>query len=165
MKKILGAFSVLFIFLFTSMAVAQDMKVGVVNINQLFTDSPFVKQANEQLQTNVKAMESKVQAQQQKVQDLAIEYEKAADKDKPKLRNEIQEEQSKLNQMTQDYQQQIKDEQSRGMEKFSEQVKAAVVEVAKKRNLNAVLANTAIIYNDDSLVDVTEDVAKILKQQ
>lgn len=165
MKKFLWILSIVFAVTFTQATFAQDVKIGVVNINQLFNDSPFVKKANEQLQTNVKGMEGKVLAQQKKVQDLAAEYEKAPDKNKANLRKQIQDEQNKLNKMTQDYQQQIKDEQSSGMQKFSDQVRAAVVQVAKKRNLNAVLSNSAIIYNDDSWIDVTADVAAILNQQ
>lgn len=165
MKRVLGITTGLFIFLLAQFAFAQPAKIGVVNVNQLFNDSPFVQKANEQLQANVKDMETKMQEQQKKVQDLALDYEKASEKNKPALRNKIQDEQAKLNQLTQDYQQQIRDEQNKGMQQFSEQVRVAVEQVAKKRQLNAVLSNTAIIFNDNTLVDVTAEVSDILKKQ
>lgn len=165
MKKTLGLLLVLFSVLFTQHVFAQPAKVGIVNINQLFSESPYVQKANEQLQSNVKNMEVKVQEQQKKVQDLAAQYEKASEKNKGDLRSKIQQEQEKLNQMTQDYQQQIREEQNVGMQKFSDQVRAAVQEVAKKRGLNAVLANTAVIFNDNTWVDITGEVAEILKKQ
>jgi Skp family chaperone for outer membrane proteins len=144
----------------SQIVLAQDVHVGVVNITQAFNDSKFVQTANQKLQTNVKGMEKKVQDQQKKLQDLVTDYEKIKTPSaaKTKLQNEIVTEQKKLNQMTQDFQNKIREEQNTGMQEFTKQVQTAAIKVAKDKKLNAILSSAAIIYMDETWVDVTKDV-------
>lgn len=144
----------------SQIVLAQDVHVGVVNITEAFNNSKFVQTANQKLQTNVKEMEKKVQDQQKKLQNLVNQYEgmKTSSAAKTKLQNDIVSEQKKLNQMTQDFQNKIREEQNTGMQEFTKQVQTAAIQVAKDKKLNAILSSAAIIYMDETWVDVTKDI-------
>lgn len=145
---------------------AGENHIGIINITQAFNESKFVQGANKKLQSNVKEMESKVQEQQKKLQGLVAQYEKikATSPAKTKLQEEIIAEQKKLNTMTQDFQNKIREEQNTGMQEFTKQIQAAAVQVAKDKKLNAILSSAAVIYMDETWVDVTKDVEAAMQK-
>lgn len=146
--------------LFASAALAADVVIGIVNVTQLFNDSPYVQKANKTLQDNAKDMEKKVQVQQKKIQSLVDQYNaiKTVTSARDKLQKQILAEQTKLNQMTQDYQQKIRDEQNSGMQQFNTMVRLAVEKVAKEKHINTILPSSSILYTDNTWIDLTKDV-------
>ena len=147
--------------LFSPLSLAAGTSIGIVNVTQLFNTSAYVRKANSDLQQQVKQMERDLQTEQKKLQDMVEKYNTMSAKmteSKRALGTKVAAAQMKLKQDTEQFQQKIKDEQNAGMEKFNTQVREATTKVAKAKNLNGVISSAAIIYADDSWVDITKDV-------
>jgi Skp family chaperone for outer membrane proteins len=144
------------------LSAADSLRIGVVNLTTLFDESAFVKDANKKLQGKVKEFESQLQVEQSKLQDLANKYEHAKD-NKNALKKKIIDQQTLIATKTQESQAKVRDAQNAGMQKFSELVRVAAEKIAKEKKLNAVLSSSSLVYSDDSLVDITKDVAAQIK--
>lgn len=145
-------------------ASAEGAQIGIVNVTQIFNQSAFVQNANKKLQDNVTKMEAQVQAQQKKIQSLASQYEaiKGSNPQKAALQKQIVDEQTKLTKMADEFQQQIKKEQSAGMQDYTKLLQSTTAKVAKDKHLTGVLSSNAVIYADPSWIDITSDVARAM---
>lgn len=155
MKKIFG---IILFALLSPLAVADAVKIAVVNVAELYNKSSFVQNANKNLQEQAKEMEDKLQAKKINVQSLLNDYEKTDANKRKELAQQIKTAQTELNQMTQEYQKKIQDEQRAGLQKFTDLVEKAVAKIAKEKQINAVLNKTSIVYSDSSWTDITNDV-------
>ncbi|MFA5960813.1 MAG: OmpH family outer membrane protein [Tatlockia sp.] len=165
MKKITGLILLNLIFaLFSPTVLAAELKIGVVNVTDLFNKSTYVQKANKELQANVKKMESQLQEDKNNLQTLVNNYEKADPGDKKSLAKQITSAQTELASKTQQYQQKIQEEQNTGMQKFTKLVQDAVQKIAQQKQLNSVLNSNAVLYTDNSWIDITNDVAASLQQ-
>lgn len=154
MKKILA----LLIWTLCTPVLADGLKIGVVNLSELYNKSVFIQKTSDALQKEVQGMEEKLQAQKTKVQNLIATYEKTPNDKKKAVAQQITTEQTKLNDMSQNYQKKIHADQTAGMQKFTDLVKTSVEKIAKEKHLNAVFNTSSVIYTDNSWVDITHEV-------
>lgn len=156
MKKILG---IILLACCAPFALAADqLKIGVVNVTELYNNSSFIQNSSKALQEDIKGMEEKLQAQKAKIQALMASYEKTSDDKKKTVAQAITAEQTQLNKMSQAYQKKIQEVQAEGLKKFTDLVKSTVNKIAKEKHLNAVLNSNSVVFSDDSWVDITRDV-------
>ncbi len=162
MKKILG-----FILLVccAPFALADQLKIGVVNVTELYNKSAFIQNSSKTLQEDIKGMEEKLQAQKAKIQTLISSYEKTSDDKKKTVAQEITAEQTQLNKMSQAYQKKIQETQAAGLKKFTDLVKSTVDKIAKEKQLNAVLNSNSVVYSDSSWIDITSDVEAAMPKE
>lgn len=168
LKKLIGIFAItLCVSLFSSLSMAAtDIKIGYVNVGELYNKSAFVDKANKSLQDSVKKMEEQLQTERKKLQSLVTDYDKTAGKSKREvLAKKITSGQTNLTKLTQQFQKKIQEEQNAGMQKFTALVQIAVEKVVKEKHINVVLNNTSIVYTDNSWLDITQDVAAVLQQK
>lgn len=165
-KVIAIPFMALFLSQYVSAAADTTDLTAVVNVNDLFNSSSYVKEANKKLQDNAKRMDEKLKADQAKLQKQINDYQtmKNAEK-KGEMAKRISDEQSRLTKVAQDYQANIQKEQAQGMQEFTQLVRAAVEKVAKAKNIHHVLNTTALIYTDESWIDITKDVAAAMEKK
>ncbi|MDR3442641.1 MAG: OmpH family outer membrane protein [Legionella sp.] len=165
MKKILGTTAIALFTAFSSVAMAADVKVGYVNVTEIYNKSVFVQKANKTLQENVKGMEDKLKVARSDLQTLITSYEKSTSNSKKEaLAKKIKAAQADLTTMSQDFQKKIQEQQGAGMQKFTALIEAAVAKVAKEKQVNTVLNSTSIIYSDNSWVDLTKDVDSAMQK-
>lgn len=142
------------------------IKIAYVNVTDLYNKSTFVEKANKTLQENVKGMEEKLLDERKKLQTLITEFEKATTTAKKEsLTKKISTGQTELTSMTQQFQRKIKEEQDTGMQKFSSLVQAAVEKVAKEQHINIVVNSSAVVFADNTWIDITKDVANELQKE
>lgn len=143
---------------------SEKSPIGIINVGQLFNDSLFVQEANKKLQENVKKMEAGVQAQQTLIQSLVKKFEatRTSSAARIALQKKITRERAKLDNMTKDYQQKIKDEQNDGMREYTRLVQIATAKVAQEKHLVGVLSSAAIVYADPAWIDITADVSRAM---
>lgn len=140
--------------------------VGFVNINELFNSSTYVKKANKELQDNVKKMDASIKKDQAALQDKINQYQSMKIESKKKaLLKDITAEQARLAKQSQEYQAKVQQEQSKGMDKFSQLVRQATEKVAKAKDIHHVLNSNALVYTDEAWVDLTKDVAAEMDKQ
>lgn len=167
MRKLLVVLSALAFSLFalTSYAAAA-MNVGVVDLQDIFHNSPKVEAASQTLQKEFLPDQQKIQAEQQKLQKLSTQLKRDAsimkDKDKAALQNQIQAEQQKVMQMSQDYQQKAFAAQQKTMQDIISHIQNVVKKIAQSKGLTIVFDKAATVYADSSL-DITQDVRDALK--
>jgi Skp family chaperone for outer membrane proteins len=165
MRKILGSTAIALCATFSSVAMAADVKIGYVNVTEIYNKSGFVQKANKTLQENVKGMEDKLKVARNDLQTLITSYEKSTSNSKKEaLAKKIKAAQANLTSMSQDFQKKIQEQQGAGMQKFTALIEAAVAKVAKEKQINTVLNSTSIIYSDNSWVDLTKDVDSAMQK-
>lgn len=162
MKTIIRIVSIPFMmFLLSQQAWSGDAGVvGFVNVTELFNSSTYVKKANKELQDNVKKMDVTIKKDQAALQEKINQYQAMKSEAKKKaLLKDITAEQARLAKQTQEYQSKVQQEQSKGMDKFSQLVRSATAKVAKSKDIHHVLNSNALVYTDEAWVDLTKEVA------
>ena len=168
MKRIIRIVTIPFVMLLLSQQAwsTHAAVVGFVNINELFSNSAYVKKANKELQDNAKNMEASLKKDQAALQEKINQYQTMKNKSKKKdMEKEIKDEQARLAKLTQEYQGKVQLEQNKGMDKFSQLVKLATEKVAKAKDIHHVLNNNSLVYTDEAWLNLTKDVATEMEKQ
>ena len=137
--------------------------IAVVNVQQVFQQSPKIAELNKKLQSEFKARQEKLVAEQKNVQSEMDKFKKESttmsQKDKDALQKKIIESQSKLAKEASAFQQDLAKEQGKIMKTVLTQLNEIISGIAKKNTYSVVLDSQAVIYANDS-TDLTKQVAK-----
>ena len=163
MKKIVAVLSsILLIGGLTANAASAENNIAVVNVQQLFQQSPKIASLNKELQGKFKGRQDKLVAAQKSLQDEAEKYKKESptmtDKDKAALQKKISDDQSNLAKQATSFQEDLNKEQSKIMKNVLAQLNAIISGLAKKNNYTVVLDSQAVIFAADG-TDITKQVA------
>jgi outer membrane protein len=142
-------------------AAASDIKVGVVDMQQILQQSPQANALNKQLQNQFQPRQQKLIAAQKNLQSEMDKFNKEGptmnNADRTKLQNQIMSDRTSFQGMVQSYQQDLSAAQTTAMQKFTSDVQDAVGTVAKQGNYTIIMQRAAAPYADPSL-DVTKQV-------
>ena len=137
--------------------------VAVVNVQQIFQQSPKIADLNKQLQNQFKGRQEKLIAAQKSLQDEVDQFKKESptmsQKDKDALQKKIVDDQSSLSKDASAFQQDLSKEQNRIMKGVLSQLNTIVTGIAKDNHYTMVLDAQAVIFAADG-VDITKQVAK-----
>ncbi len=166
MKKALAMVSALLVMGGTQ-AYAADMtkqpNVAVVNVQQLFQQSPKIADLNKQLQSKFKARQDKLIAAQKSLQDELDKFKKESatmsDKAKTALQNKISDDQAALSKDASAFQQDLSKEQNKIMKNVLAQLNEIISSLAKKEGYSMVLDAQAVIFAGEGS-DITKEVTK-----
>jgi len=164
MKKQITAM-LLIMFLSTTLSAA-NLKVGVVSMKKIFSESPQAKRINQRLQESIKEPK-------EGLSKLAAELEELGKKiEKDKLMSSP----SQVQKMKEEYQQKaiaFKQKEAalnRGLQNFEARASVAIFDVVKgvsnkiaKNEKYDLIIHEGIIYSNEKL-DMTDKVLKIMKQ-
>ena len=142
---------------------AQPMTIAVVNVQQLFQQSPKIANLNKQLQSKFNARRDKLVSQQKTLQGELDKYKKESatmsQKDKDSLKQKVTDDQANLAKEAAAFQQDLGKEQNAIMKNVLAQLNGIISTIAKKNNYTLVLDSQAVIYSSDS-ADITKQVSK-----
>lgn len=142
---------------------AAAQNIAVVNVQQLFQQSPKIADLNKQLQAKFKGRQDQLVADQKALQDEMAKYKKEAltmkQADKDAMQKKIGDDQSSLAKKAAAFQQDLNKEQNRVMKDVLSQLNTIISGVAKKNGYTLVLDSQAVIYAADGS-DITKQVAK-----
>lgn len=172
MKKVLALVSSIFLISGSAYA-AQDAtttpaasplgNIAVVNVQQVFQQSPKIAELNKKLQAQFKPRQDKLVAAQKSLQDELDRFKKESptmsQKDKDALQKKIVDDQSALAKEASAFQQDLSKEQSKIMKSVLADLNDIISGLAKKSNFNMVLDSQAVIYANDA-ADITKQVSK-----
>ncbi len=169
MKKVLALVSSILL-IGTSSVFAADATttqnqpaIAVVNVQQVFQESPKISDLNKKLQNQFKSRQDELVAQQKTLQDEMDKYKKESptmsDKDKDKLQKKIVDDQSNLAKKASTFQQDLAKEQGKVMKNVLAQLNDIISSIAKKNGYTLVLDSQAVIYANDS-TNITKQVSK-----
>lgn len=166
MKKLLAIFSSILLVGVAAEAYAADAAlptIAVVNVQQLFQQSPKISDLNKQLQNKFKPRQEKLLSAQKALQAEVDKYKKESptmsQSDKDAMQKKISGDQSNLAKDAAAFQQDLNKEQGKVMKSVLAQLNDVISTVAKKHNYALVLDSQAVIYAADS-ADITKEVSK-----
>lgn len=144
-----------------------DVKIGTVDFNKSIEQSKQVAALKSEMESKFKARRSKIEAErssiQASVQALHRNEATLAKSDIEKRQADIENRASKLQKMESDYQRDLLAFRSTEFDKIVKAFKQSVANVAKKDGLNVVINQSAIVYSQSAVEDITDSVAKTLK--
>jgi len=166
MKKILLLVLSIGLFLSFSVAQADNLKVGVLDVQKVMQNCSQVSAMQAKLKKQFAPQEKKITVAQKQLKADFDKYNKnqavMKDADKKAMQKKILAEQSSLRDLQVKFQQQLIAAQRQGMQSVLKDIEDAVNDVAKDQKLDLVLTKASVAYNNPDL-DVTDKVIKKLK--
>ncbi len=165
MKKIVAVLSsfVLMAVAANGFADATPPTLAVVNVQQIFQQSPKIADLNKKLQAEFKGRQEKLVAAQKSLQEELDKFKKESptmtQKNKDTLQKKIVDDQASLSKDATAFQQDLSKEQNKIMKGVLSTLNDIISGIAKKNNYTLVLDSQAVIYAADS-ADITKQVAK-----
>lgn len=148
-------------------AQAADIKVAVVNVQQVLQQSPKVADLSKKLENDFKARQNKINDEQKNLQaqldKLKKESPTMSQKDRDAMQKKIAADRSDLVKQVVAYQQDLQKEQNKIMQNILSDLNGIVAKIAKSQGYGLVLDAQAVIYAVDGN-DITKDVAKQFNQ-
>ncbi len=140
-----------------------EIKVAVVNVQQVLQQSPRVAELSKKLENEFKNRQAKIGDQQKSLQDEMDKFKKESptlsQKEKDSLQKKIANERADLLKQVVSYQQDLQKEQNKVMQNILADLNGIVSSIAKTQNYALVLDSQAVIYSMNGN-DITKDVAK-----
>ncbi len=148
---------------FAADASSEKSTVAVVNVQQLFQESPKIAALNKKLQATFKGRQDKLLAAQKSLQDELEKYKKDSDtmsaKDKDAAQKKVAADQASLSKDASSFQQDLSKEQGKVMKNVLVQLNDIISAMAKKEKYTLVLDTQAVIYSAEG-TDITKQVSK-----
>lgn len=142
---------------------AAQMKVAVVNVQQVLQQSPRVADQSKKLEGDFKSRQTKINDEQKALQDELDKLKKdsttMSQKDRDAMQKKIANDRSELVKKVVAYQQDLQKEQNRIMQGILGDLNGIVTTIAKAQGYTLVLDSQAVIFAADGN-DITKDVAK-----
>ena len=136
--------------------------IAVVNVQQVFQQSPKIADLNKKLQDQFKGRQQKLIAQQKSLQDEVDNYKKEeptmSQAQKDTMQKKVAGDQAALSKDASAFQEDLNKEQNRVMKGVLAQLNSIISGLAKKNNYSLVLDAQAVIYATDA-ADITKQVS------
>lgn len=137
--------------------------IAVVNVQQIFQQSPKIANLNKGLQGQFKSRQEKLLAAQKSLQDELEKFKKESPtmslKDKDTMQKKIVDDQASFSKDANEFQQDLGKEQNKIMKNVLGQLNGIISGIAKKNNYSLVLDSQAVVYAADS-ADITKQVSQ-----
>lgn len=148
-----------------SAVMADDVKIGVVDLREVMQESSQAKVIGQNLEKQFKprqaklfSLEKQLKADVEKMRRDATIMTAAQ---KKQLQSKVMSEQQKLEQSGNQYQKDLNAAQNKAMQEFLADVKVALDKVAKEYGYNLILQKESVPYSADSM-DVTKQLIAAL---
>jgi outer membrane protein len=166
MKKLLINIVVVTTALFATMTYANNLKIGVVDVQKVLAASPQAQSADASFKKEFAPREEKIKAAAAALQKSADDFQRNAsvmsDKQKQDAEDKLNNERDKIQQDQAQFSQDVQTAQSKMMQAIFAKIKVAIAKVAKKGNYDMILQATAATYFKNKY-DVTDQVISALK--
>lgn len=167
MKKMFAFLTAVSLFAGSSIVLAADAAtgqvIGVVNVQQIFQQSPKIADLNKKLQNQFKSRQEKLVTAQKKLQKEVDQFKTEGPtmtaKNKDKLQQKIVDDQASFSKDATAFQQDLSTEQNKIMKNVLAQLNEIISSLAKKNHYNLVLDSQAVVFASDG-VDITKQVSK-----
>ncbi len=166
MKKLLIAASALL--LTSSLALAQDLKIGMVDMQQIMQKSTQIKSANTDLEKQFKPRQDKLNAQQKDfqaaVEKFNREQAKMAPQDRTQAQNKLIADRDNLQKTAVSFQQDLANAKNSAMQKFSTRFSEVLNKLATSGSYDFILQKQTTPYVNEKY-NVTNQVLDLLDKK
>ena len=161
MHKVFGV--VLFI-LFALPVGAQQIKIGLIDVQRVLSDSNAGKKAREKFQVQVKKTEADLMRQKQEVEKLKADMDKKGpllrDDDRKNLEKELQRKYVNYQRDMRDSQEELQQKEREMTAEILKELETVVTEVGKNEKFTMILERSQLLYGDQA-VDITTKVVEL----
>jgi len=145
------------------MPVAADMKIGFVNTERVFRDSPLAVKAQKKLEKEFQGKEQEIQRMVKQARDLQTSLEKEAltlsETDRAKKQKDLANLSRDIQHAQREFREDLNQRKNEEFSAVQERARKAIVEIAEREKFDLILEN--VVYASPK-VDVTERVLKSL---
>ncbi len=164
MKKMLLAATTACCLLLGTAAFA-ELKIGVINVNEIFLKSPQIATAKAKFKKDFDVKEKALNEAQKNFQKAIEDFSKNSptmkEDAKKAEQQKIVDQQKKLQEMQAKFQNEANAAQEDALKDFSKKMETAVAKVAKDKSLDLVVAKASLAYSKAEL-EITSDVLKVM---
>lgn len=150
---------------FSSQAVAEEIKIGVIDMRTIVTTSTQAKDAMEKLKKEFKGREDKIIATEKSLKEKSEKLQRnsavMSEAEKLKLEKEVIASQRELQRMQTEFREDAQIRQQEEMKKLVEKINGAVAELAKKEKYDLVIHSEVVPFSSKN-VDITDKVMKAI---
>lgn len=158
------AFAVLFFLLFAMPAWAQQIKIGLIDIQKAISDSQQGKKAREKFQVQVKKVEADMSRQKQEVEKIKADIDKKGpllkEDDRRKLEADLQKKYVVYQRDLRDFQEELQQKEREITTEILKELEGVVVEVGKSEKFTLILERSQLLYSDQG-IDITSRVVEL----
>jgi len=138
--------------------------IAVVNVQEIFQQSPRIADLNKKLQNQFKPRQDKLIAAQKATQDELDKFKKdsvtMSAKDKDKMQKKISDDQDALSKDAAAFQQDLGKEQKKILGGVQSDLNNIISSISKENGYNLVLDAQAVVFISGNNNDITKDVMK-----
>ena len=150
---------------FVSMGIAGNLKIGVIDIHKLVTQSAEVKKINRDLDIRFKPRQEKIVAQQKQLQEQIAKLKRdsavLSKAEQSKLQAQIIKDKRDLARLEQDFQQEAGTSQHEAMQNFVKKIRKSINQYAAKNNYDLILQKDLVPFAS-AQVDITKAILKVV---
>ncbi|MCC6933074.1 MAG: OmpH family outer membrane protein [Deltaproteobacteria bacterium] len=159
--KVLGLMSMFFVF--TGLAAAADLKVGIVDLQKALSQTKNGAKAQKDFEAEIKSLQTNVDGKKGEYDKALADFNKQKDSLNAKARQEKEDQIIKLEKDwkrdVNDAQEQIRRKNTQIIGEFGQKLRAAVQTVGKEEGYTLVVEKNITLYAVDG-IDVTDKVVK-----
>ncbi len=157
-------FAVVFFVLFALPAWAQQLKVGLIDIQKAISESAGGKKARDKFQAQYKKVEADMLRQKQDIEKMKADMDKKGpllkDDDRRKLEGEFQKKYLVYQRDVRDYQEELQQKEREMTADILKELEGVVAELGKAEKFTLILERSQLLYSDQA-IDVTNKVIEL----
>jgi outer membrane protein len=158
------AFAVLFFLLFAMPSWAQQIKIGLIDIQKAIGDSQQGKKAKEKFQAQVKKIEADLMRQKQELEKMKADIDKKGpllkDDDRRRLEGDMQKKYIVYQRDMQENQEELQQKEREMTSDILKELMGVIVEVGKNEKFTMILERSQLLYSDQA-IDITTKVVDL----
>ncbi|MDX2427832.1 MAG: OmpH family outer membrane protein [Xanthomonadales bacterium] len=164
MKRFLPLLLTLFV-LAAGPAMAQQLRIGYVDMKQVLDNAPQVLAGREKLDIEFRPRNETIEFQERQVQTMEdrLQVGDLAEDDKKRLDRELREMRRNVNRQREDLRDELSFRRTEEVQKLEDQINLAVQEIARDNGYDLILSSP-VVYADPSL-DITQLILDQLKRE
>jgi outer membrane protein len=157
-------FAVVFFVLFAMPAWAQQLKVGLIDIQRAISESAQGKKAKEKFQAQYKKVEADMLRQKQDVEKMKSDLDKKGpllkEDDRRRMEGEFQKKYLAYQRDVRDYQEELQGKEREMTADILKELEGVVTELGKAEKFTLILERSQLLYSDQG-IDVTNKVIEL----
>jgi outer membrane protein len=157
-------FGVVLLILLALPAWAQQIKIGLIDVQRVISESSTGKKAREKFQVQVKKIEADLLRQKQEMEKLKADMDKKGpllkDDDRKNLEKDLQRKYVTYQQDMRDSQEELQQKERAMTAEILKELETIVNEVGKSEKFTLILERSQLLYSDQA-VDITAKVVEL----
>ena len=158
------ALAAVFFLLFATPAWAQQIKIGLIDIQKAISESQQGKKAREKFQAQVKKIEADLMRQKQELEKMKADIDKKGpllkDDDRRRLEGDMQKKYVNYQRDMRDSQEELQQKEREITADILKELEGVVVEVGKSEKFTLILERSQLLYSDQA-IDITAKVVEL----